>query len=381
MNRTLQIILASILLISNSCLTNEKGDPMGNAETILSRQIKNNKTPGLQYCFFDQDTILFSYYSGKADIENQKEVTRFTTFNAYSTTKTFTSLAILQLAEKDSLRLDDRASDILPDFQYPASITIKQLLAHSSGIPNPLPIRWIHTPEEHQTFDRDRFFLQIFTKYNKTKSGPNERFAYSNLGYVILGQIIEHVSGQSYEAYIRENVLTPLSLNPDQLDFTIQSKDQHAKGYQNRFTLMNAMLGLLMDRAAYRENKTGKWASYKNTYVNGTAYGGLIGNAGGFVVYLQELLKTDNRLISEEYKQLLFTENILEDEKKTGMCLSWFKGELIGQPYFAHAGGGFYYCEIRLYPELGKGSVIMFNRAGMSDTRFLDNVDRYFLEE
>jgi len=62
------------------------------------------------------------------------------------------------------------------------------------------------------------------------------------------------------------------------------------------------------------------------------------------------------------------------------MCLSWFKGELIGQPYFAHAGGGFYYCEIRLYPEMGKGSVIMFNRAGMSDARFLDNGCKIFID-
>ena len=56
------------------------------------------------------------------------------------------------------------------------------------------------------------------------------------------------------------------------------------------------------------------------------------------------------------------------------MCLSWFKGELEGHTYFAHAGGGFYYCEIRLYPELGTGSVIMFNRTGMTDARFLDKV-------
>ena len=63
------------------------------------------------------------------------------------------------------------------------------------------------------------------------------------------------------------------------------------------------------------------------------------------------------------------------------MCLSWFKGELEGQTYFAHAGGGFYYCEIRLYQELGRGSVIMFNRSGMTDARFLDKVDKYLIDK
>jgi hypothetical protein len=62
------------------------------------------------------------------------------------------------------------------------------------------------------------------------------------------------------------------------------------------------------------------------------------------------------------------------------MCLSWFKGDLQGNTYFAHAGGGFYYCEIRLYPDLGTGSVIMFNRSGMRDVRFLDNVDKYLID-
>jgi hypothetical protein len=64
------------------------------------------------------------------------------------------------------------------------------------------------------------------------------------------------------------------------------------------------------------------------------------------------------------------------------MCLSWIKGELNGNVYFAPAGGGGgYYCEMRIYPELESGSVILFNRTGMKDERFLDNVDKYYLEK
>ena len=66
------------------------------------------------------------------------------------------------------------------------------------------------------------------------------------------------------------------------------------------------------------------------------------------------------------------------DEKPTGVCMFWFKGELNGHTYYAHAGGGFYYCEIRIYPELGTGSVVMFNRSGMTDERFLDRADSYY---
>ena len=63
------------------------------------------------------------------------------------------------------------------------------------------------------------------------------------------------------------------------------------------------------------------------------------------------------------------------------MCLSWFTGELNGNKYFTHAGGGGgYYCEIRIYPDQGLGSVVFFNRTGFSDERYLDKVDKLYFE-
>jgi D-alanyl-D-alanine carboxypeptidase len=119
--------------------------------------------------------------------------------------------------------------------------------------------------------------------------------------------------------------------------------------------------------------------AFKNFYVNGPSYGGLKGTGNAFVTYLQELLKPDNQLITKNSKKVLFTENILTNGKQSKMCLSWFKGDLNGHTYYTHAGGGFYYCEIRLYPDLGKGSVIIFNRFGMSDERILDEFDKFLL--
>jgi hypothetical protein len=109
--------------------------------------------------------------------------------------------------------------------------------------------------------------------------------------------------------------------------------------------------------------------------VNGASYGGLIGKPKSFVKYIQELLKDDCILISDKYKQMLFQEN-----GNSGMCLSWFSGELNGEKYFAHAGGGGgYYCEIRIYPEIKLGSVVFLNRTGMRDERFLDKLDKDFI--
>jgi CubicO group peptidase (beta-lactamase class C family) len=211
------------------------------------------------------------------------------------------------------------------------------------------------------------------------RSKPNEKFAYSNLGYVLLGQMIENLTGMSYEKYISENVIKPLDLKENDLDFEL-SICRHAKGYHKYLSISNAVLGLLIDKSKFMSKAEGLWKPFRDNYVNGPSYGGLIGTARALAKYVQELLKPGCKLISDDSKKRMFTENLTNNGTKTGMCLSWFTGKLNGIRYYTHAGGGGgYYCEIRIYPDAGVGSVVMFNRTGMSDERFLDKLDLYFL--
>lgn len=256
------------------------------------------------------------------------------------------------------------------------------MLSHSGGIPNPIPLSWIHLTSEHKSYDRNDFFTPIFLKNNKTKTKPNEKFAYSNLGYVLLGQLIERVTGKTYEQYINDNIIEKIGLKPHELGFEITDTTLHAKGYHKQLSFSNLILGFFIDKSKYMEKPESGWNPLKYFYVNGPSYGGLIGTPYAFVKYLQELLQPNSQLISDEYKKMLFTENYTNDNKKTGMCLSWFSGQMNGSKYFAHAGGGGgYYCEIRVYPDLGIGSVVFFNRTGMSDEKFLDTVDNVYIEK
>lgn len=355
---------------------------MDETDLILTEQVRCNKTPSVQYFHFSQDSIIKSFKMGYADISKKKEVDLSVTYNAFSVTKTFTALAILQLSAKGAIDFNKTVIHYLPEFSYGTEITVKQLLNHSAGIPNPVPLDWIHSESEHKLFDRDTFFNTIFEINSKTKSKPNEKFAYSNLGYVILGQLIEKVSGKSYEDYVTENIIRKLPLNPDDLTFYSINKVTHAIGYHKRISFSSLVLGVFIDKSKFMGDATGKWRPFKKYYVNGAPYGGLIGTPTAFVTYIQDLLKTDNSLISDEDRQLLFQENLTNSGKKTGMCLAWFSGELDGNRYFAHAGGGGgYYCEIRIYPDIKRGSVIFFNRTGMSDERFLDKTDKFLIHD
>lgn len=376
-----QISIVLLIVMFLSACRSETTE-MNTVDNILRQQIEGNKTPSVQYVIFNQDSVIHQFRAGFADIKHQKEITEHTTYNAYSVTKTFTALAVLQLAEQGKIDIRTSVKKYLPSFPYASDITVQQLLSHSAGVPNPIPLRWVHLADEHHAFDRNTFFQQVFADNQQTKSKPNEKYAYSNLGYVLLGQLIEKVSGLTYEDYIHSNILQPLGIKASEMDFTISNPYEHAKGYHKKYSLSNLVLGFMIDKSKLVSGTEGKWNAFNTIYVNGPSYGGLIANANALVTYIQALLRPNSQLLTDEYKQQLFVENFTNQGKATGMCLAWFQGSLEGHRYFCHAGGGGgYYCEIRLYPDKGIGSVIMFNRSGMTDERFLDKLDKYIIRE
>ena len=344
------------------------------AEFTLHNQIARGKTPGLQYLHFNADAVLYRYQGGLARVGEQVPVDRQTTFNGFSVTKTVTAVAVLQLVEAGELALDESASRYLPAFPYPKAVTIRHLLTHTAGIANPIPLRWVHPPAEHAPFDRDAFFREVYAKHPRTAE-PNTRFRYSNLGFELLGEIIEAVTGVTYEEYVVENVLSRAGIGPSELGFG-RDEATLAAGYHDRRSLSYPILGFLVDVEQALGAREGRWRQFRPYYMNGAAYGGLIGTSDGFARYLQALLDTAGPLLSAESTELLFTENVLRSGKRSGMCLSWFAGSLNGQRYYHHAGGGGgYYSELRIYPSLRRGSVLLCNRTGLRDERLLDRVD------
>ena len=226
------LILITLGIIYASCT--KKNTMTNSIEQILKEQVDRNKTPSIQYFLFDTEKIISSFSYGRADIKSNIPVGPDMTFNAFSVTKTFTGLAVLQLAERGRIDLNDPVSTHLTDFSFGDDITVKQLLSHTAGIPNPIPLKWIHLISEHANFDSKSFFRPILSKNNKVKSQPNDKFRYSNLGYVLLGRLIEKVSAVSYEEYIHHHIIEPLGLGPSDLGFQISDPGKHVKGYQKK---------------------------------------------------------------------------------------------------------------------------------------------------
>jgi D-alanyl-D-alanine carboxypeptidase len=354
---------------------------MESVNHILHDEVVSRRTPGVQYRHFTWDSVLSLYDAGLADVARGEPVSPGTSFRGLSVTKTVTAVAVLQLVERGLIELDGSASAHLPGFPYGDRITVRHLLSHTAGIGNPLPLNWIHLEEEHEGFSSRDFFTGVFASNQRLKSSPNARFRYSNLGYVLLGQLVENVSGKPYEEYVAEHIFTPAGLGPGELGFVLD-RENPATGHHRRRTLSRLMLHFMIDDQKYMVSGGDGWEAFRPYYVNGAAYGGLVGTADGFMRYAQALMNPSGGLLGVESRELLFAENVLEDGRPSGMALSWFTGTLHGHEYRSHAGGGGgFYAELRVYPDLRRGSVLLFNRSGMSDVRFLDKVDRPILEQ
>lgn len=130
---------------------------MNEIDTILTKQIDKNRTPSVQYAIFNKDSIIHNFQGDFADINNKNKITKNTTHNAYSVTKIFTVLAILQLVEQGELDIEQPVINYLSEFPYLSAITILQLLSHSADIPNPIPLNWIHLADEVELFERNAF--------------------------------------------------------------------------------------------------------------------------------------------------------------------------------------------------------------------------------
>jgi CubicO group peptidase (beta-lactamase class C family) len=158
-----------------------------------------------------------------------------TIYQLGSITKQFTAAAILKLAEQKKLSTDDRLSKYFPGYPGGDSITLKHLLTHSSGIYNYTEDQAFMKSEAVKPSTKEKM-IAMFRDHSLNFS-PGSNYSYSNSGYLLLGYIIEQVTGKSYEKFIRELIIVPLKMNHTGFDFTNLKSPDKATGY----TMLNQL--------------------------------------------------------------------------------------------------------------------------------------------
>jgi CubicO group peptidase (beta-lactamase class C family) len=254
-------------------------------------------------------------------------------------------------------------------------------LSHTSGIPNPIPLRWVHPVARHATFDEGAALTATMAAHPKPAFAPGAKYAYSNIGYWLLGKVVERASGESFTSYVTSHIFGPLGISPSEMGYAIPDAASHAKGYLEKYSFMNLFKGFLIDGELIGDYE-GRWLRIEPHYLNGPAVGGLVGTARGFGKFLEDQLRGHSVLLDDTTRAQLYDQQQTTQGTAIAMTLGWHIGQL-GETrfyYFKEGGGGGFHCEMRLYPAAGIGTVVMTNATGFKVKRLLNNLDSEFLQ-
>lgn len=163
--------------------------------------------------------ILLQKSYGYSDFETKEPLTEQSVFNLASVTKQFTAAALVLLNRSGKLNYTDHIQKHIPELSFYPPITIKNLLTHTSGLPDYMQLAdsLVFSVDSSAMLDNDQV-IQLLAKYQpELNFEPNSKFEYSNTGYVLLASIIERVSNQKFDVFIQENIFKPLRLDDTQV--------------------------------------------------------------------------------------------------------------------------------------------------------------------
>ncbi|MFW9923738.1 MAG: serine hydrolase domain-containing protein [Candidatus Thorarchaeota archaeon] len=201
----------------------------------LDYQVYINELPGLAVGISIEDEIVFQKAYGYANQKTKEKFTKNHLFRIASQTKLFTATAIMMLYDRGKLSLDDKVSKYLPWFTSDKDdniqhITIRHLLTHTSGLSCDGKRKQSGLV---QTITLEEIKEQI--KEGLSVARTNEAVKYSNIGYVILGQIIEAVTTKKYGDFVQKEILEPLKMMNTHIDVSEENKSQHATGHGMKY--------------------------------------------------------------------------------------------------------------------------------------------------
>lgn len=182
-------------------------------------QMEAWQRPGCVVAIAQNGKIIFDQAFGVASLKTQAKLTPRHLFRVASHSKSFTAAGILKLREQGQLKLDDAVGQYLPGKldRSTARVTLQQLLSHSAGLRR--------DSKNSGYFADTRPFPKAVEVLKDLQDGPtiaqNTRFKYSNLGYALLGMVIEHITGQSYADWMVREILRPLGLSETTTDMPL----------------------------------------------------------------------------------------------------------------------------------------------------------------
>ena len=337
----------------------------------IFRPIVNGQGPGMAVGVIRDGKLVFAKGYGLADMEKKTPITPDTDFRLASVTKQFTAMSIMLLVHDGKLHYDDTLRKIFPEFpQYGSDIRIRELLTHTSGLKDYEDIYEKQvgdtTPPERVPQLHDKDVLKIMKQQTGTDFPPGTKWRYSNSGYALLAMVIQKVSGEPYQDFVRERIFKPLGMTKT-VAFVkgVNQVPNRAFGYN-------------------KDNATGKFV-----FGDQSPTSAVLGD-GGIYTSIKEMAKWDkalreHKLLSEaEMRAALTPVAVTEGRKrKDGTMIEygfgWFLDPYKGHERQYHDGTttGFL-TTIQRFPKDGLTVIVLANRTDVDpDALALKAADLY----
>lgn len=317
-----------------------------NLNKKLNKMCKKDKAVGVNLALFDSKEIIYNYNYGFANKEQRIKSNNDSLYMIGSNTKVLTALGILKLMEEGKLSLEDDIKEHIPEFEIKSyfeydKITIKNLLMHRSGLVSDL---------FHLILDKTRDYHEVIPELRETylTAKPGKMFSYSNVGYTVLGIVIERVSGLSYTEYIQKEIANPLGI---QVHFLLNEEDRSP---------FASIVSLCYDKKgkAVEDSLSTLLPAGSNTYMS----------LSDFIKFGQMFLRKDDVLLKTEtleFMETLKLEDPIDQEVyNVGFGLihkQYDMGKQVGK-VLGHGGNTTCHHSIFNYiPDLDVGIVVMTN--------------------
>jgi CubicO group peptidase (beta-lactamase class C family) len=325
--------------------------------------------PGLSLAVTDRDRVLLAAGYGLADRAANTTATASTSYLWFSMSKIVTATAALRLVDEGRLDLAAPAGEYVDYLRALGTTTpsVGQLLNHTAGFGNPLPVRWVH-PADADPPDPGALLRRLMGRRRAYRYPAGQGARYSNVGYLAAGQVIAAAAGMPFEDYVQDFVLRAVGM--DRTGFRYRDGADKATGYVKAPRIADPVLRGLLPRGIAGD-RHGPYLSLNPFYVDGPAYGGLVGDVLDASRFLRLHLRDGEidgaRVLSPESARRMRT--IDQPGKPFDHGTGWFRrpAKASGQ-WVEHFGAGAGFWNVmRLYQDRGLGIVVMSNSTSMYD--------------
>ncbi len=319
--------------------------------------------PGLSVAIASPDRLLYAGAVGYADLQARRASTVDDQYPWFSMTKIATATTAMRLHADGILDIDSPIGAYLPGYRPHATHghpTTRELLTHTAGLGNPLPVRWVRPADQPPDPD---LLAHLVIKHGTPRRPVGVRASYSNIGYLLAGEVIAAVTGATVEAAVRDRVLEPLAMEMTGFDY--RSDAPRAVGYVRTARAAVPVLRALLPRGIVGHRIQGHTA-LNPFLVQGAAYGGLVGTAADAVLLAAALTAdaTDHEHVLA-HPHVTEMRTITATGKRFDHGIGWFRKptDAARTPAFVeHYGtGGGYWNAMRIYPDQRLAMVAMTN--------------------